>query len=97
MPVMSPTYSLSNIITPAGVQETSCARPLTSRPALVGVSASTSLAGSSMSSTALSRTCLGSGIWTNIPCTDLIVIERATRARTSASLGIGRQAVVKGF
>ena len=38
-------------MTPCGVQETSCARPLISKPALVGVRASTSFSGSSVSST----------------------------------------------
>ncbi len=86
MPAMSPTVSLSSIITPAGVQETSLARPLSNSPALVGVSASTSLAGSSVSSTAASRIWAGIGSWTNIPCTDLSALSAATSARTSASL-----------
>jgi hypothetical protein len=68
------------------VQDTISARPDTSNPALVAVSASTSLAGSSRSSTAASRTCFGNGICTRMPCTFLSAFSAFTRASTSASL-----------
>ena len=85
-PATAPSVSLSRIIIPDGVHDTSLARPDSKSPALVGVRASTSLTGSSVSSTACSRICPGKGICTRIPWTAGSALRVFTSASTSASL-----------
>ena len=74
----------SSSITPRGVQGTRPGLPWASRPALAGVSPSTSLAGSIAATTASGSICSGSGSWTRMPSTSSSSLSAATSSSSSS-------------
>ena len=84
LPERSPSNSLASIRQPSGVQGTRPGKPEASRPALIGVSPSTSLSGSMLSITAFSSSPPGSGNWTRMPSTAGSALSASTSAMRSA-------------
>ena len=78
------SYRRSSSITPNGVADTRPSRPWTSRPAFVGVSPSTSFAGSTADVARAASRWPGSGSWTMIPLTAGSAFSSLTTASSSS-------------